>query len=229
MPREHSSLIRLLARVLKARQIVFFWNLNAHSFCRSGFSARPGVSCREYGLIRFGANVSYPVSARPALATSLRAGHCRHVRIVSLIMLSIFAFQARAADPVFGTWKLNAARSTFAGDTQPKSLTVRIEPHAKGEVFTLDRTETNGRSTSSSVLLYFDGRVRAFNEAGCSGTQSSQRLDSRTVEIHHDCTGGLSTRIVRRSGLRPNEIALEITDQYPDGRHYERRLVLERQ
>jgi len=150
--------------------------------------------------------------------------------MLSLIMLAaIFAFQARAADPVFGTWRLNAARSTFAGDTQPKSLTLRIEPHAKGEVFTLDRTETNGRSTSSSVLLYFDGRARAFNEAGCSGTQSSRRFDSGTVEILHDCTGGQSTRIVRRSGQQPNELVLEITDQYADGRHYERRLVLERQ
>ena len=152
------------------------------------------------------------------------------MRIVSLIMLAaIFAFQARATDPVFGTWRLNAARSTFAGDTQPKSLTVRIEPHAEGEVFTLDRTETNGQSTSSSVLLYFDGRARAFTEAGCSGTQSSRRLDTRTVEILHGCPGGQSTRVVRRSGERPNELVLEITDQYPDGRHYERRLVLERQ
>src|SRR5262249_31265685 len=143
-------------------------------------------------------------------------------------MLSIFAFQARAADPVFGTWKLNPARSTFAGDTQPKSLTVRIEFHAKGEVFTLDRTETNGRSTTASVLLYFDGRARAFNEAGCSGTQSSRRVDSPTLENPPDCTGGQSTRIVRRLGQQPNELALEITDQYPDGRHYERRLALER-
>ena len=151
------------------------------------------------------------------------------MRIVSLIMLAaIFAFQARAADPVFGTWQLNPARSTFAGDTQPKSLTVRIEPHAKGEVFTLDRTETNGQSTTSSVLLYFDGRARAFNDAGCSGTQSSRRLDSRTVEILNECAGGQSTRVIRRSGERPNELVLEITDQYPDGRHYERRLVLER-
>ena len=147
--------------------------------------------------------------------------------MLSLIMLAaIFAFQARAADPVFGTWQLNPARSTFAGDTQPKSLTVRIEPHAKGEVFTLDRTETNGQSTTSSVLLYFDGRARAFNDAGCSGTQSSRRLDSRTVEILNECAGGQSTRVIRRSGERPNELVLEITDLYPDGRHYERRLVL---
>ena len=72
------------------------------------------------------------------------------------------------------------------GRTQPKSLTLRIEPHAKGEVFTLDRTEANGRTTSSSILLYFDGTARAFQDAGCSGTQSSRRLDSRTVEILRD-------------------------------------------
>jgi len=144
------------------------------------------------------------------------------------MLAAIFAFQARAADPVFGIWKLDPARSTFAGDTQPNSLTVRIEPHAKGEVFTLDRTETNGQSTTSSVLLYFDGRARAFNDAGCSGTQSSRRLDSRTVEILNDCAGGQSTRVIRRSGEQPNELVLEITDQYADGRHYERRLVLER-
>ena len=145
------------------------------------------------------------------------------------MLAAMFGLQTRAADPVFGTWRLNPARSTFAGDTQPKILTVRIEPHAKGEVFTLDRTETDGRSSTSSVLLYFDGRVRAVNEAGCSGTQSSRRLDSRTVEFFHGCAGGPSTRIVRRSGPQPNELVLEITDEYPDGRHYERHLVLERQ
>src|SRR5262245_35331273 len=68
--------------------------------------------------------------------------------------------QARPADPACRTWKLDPARPTFAGDTPPKSLTVRIEPHAKSEVFTLGRTEANGRSTTSSVLLYFDGRGR---------------------------------------------------------------------
>ena len=134
-----------------------------------------------------------------------------------------------AADAAFGTWKLNAARSTFAGDTQPKSLTLRIEPHAKGEVFTLDRTESNGRTTSSSILLYFDGTARAFQDAACSGTQSSRRVDSRTVEISRDCAGGQWTRFIRRLGPQPNEVILEITEKYPDRRRFERRLVLEKQ
>src|SRR5436305_13392176 len=85
-----------------------------------------------------------------------------------------------------GTWKINAARSTFAGGAPFKSLTVRIERHPKGEVFTLDRIETDGRTTSSSTILYLDGEPRRFEDFGCSGTQSSRRLDNRTVELLRD-------------------------------------------
>jgi hypothetical protein len=129
----------------------------------------------------------------------------------------------------FGVWKMNAARSTFTGDTQPKSFTVRIEPHAKGEVFTLDRIEADGRTTISSSIVYLDGKERDYQEPGCSGTQSSRRVDSQTVEILRKCASGEWTRFVRRSALQAQELILDITEQYPDGRRFERRLVLEKQ
>lgn len=130
------------------------------------------------------------------------------------------------ADPVFGTWKLDRARSTFAGHTEPTSLVVRIEPHAKGEVVTVDRTELNGRATSSSMLLYFDSKPRDFQDAGCLGTQSSRRLDSRTVEILRTCASGEWTRFVRRLSTQPKELFLDITEQQLDGRRLDRGLVL---
>ena len=77
---------------------------------------------------------------------------------------------------------MNAARSTFDGDTRPKALTVRIEAHARGEVFTIDRVEADGRVTTSSTILYFDNAARDLEERGCSGTQSSRRVDGRTVQ-----------------------------------------------
>src|SRR6266581_3154238 len=89
-----------------------------------------------------------------------------------------------------GTWKMNAARSTFAGGAPFKSLTVRIERHPKGEVLTLDRIETDGRTTSSSTILYQDGEPRRFEDSGCSGIQSSRRADERTVEIVRMCASG---------------------------------------
>ena len=133
------------------------------------------------------------------------------------------------AGEAYGTWKLNAARSTFAGDTRPSSLTIRIEPHSKGEVFTLDRVEADGRAVSSSSILYLDGRERDFREGEGSGTQSSRRMDGQTVEILHKCPGGSWTRLVRRSPAASRQLVIEIMEQRNDGRRYERRLVLEKQ
>jgi len=124
---------------------------------------------------------------------------------------------------------MNASRSTFAVEMQPKRLTVRIEPHAKGEVFTLERVEADGRTGSASTILYFDGEPREFQDFACSGIQWSRRVDSRTVEILRMCASGEWIRSVRRSGPLPNELVLEITEHLPDGRRFERRLLLEKQ
>jgi hypothetical protein len=148
------------------------------------------------------------------------------MRIVLLLMLLGAASWPGSA---YGTWKLNAARSTFAGDTQPRSFTIRIEPHIKGEVFTLDRIEADGRAISSSTILYLDGRERDFREGECSGTQSSRRMDGDTVEILHKCGAGSWTRLVRRSPASAKELVIEITDQHNDGRRFARRLVLDKQ
>ena len=148
------------------------------------------------------------------------------MRIVRLLVLIATVGWAEAA---FGTWKMNAARSTFSGDGQPRILTVRIEPHAKGEVLTMDRTEADGRATSSSMILYLDGTARDFEDFDCTGTQSSRRVDGRTVEILRHCASGKSNRLVRRLAAQPNELILDITEQHPDGRRFERHLVFEKQ
>jgi hypothetical protein len=155
----------------------------------------------------------------------MKAGVQAHMRIVLLLIVICAAGWAHSS---FGTWKMNAARSTFTGGTRLKSLTVRIEPHAKGEVFTLDRTEADGRTTTSSTILYFDNTPRDFQDFGCSGTQSSSRIDSETVEILRNC-GDESIRFIRRPRVQPNELILDVTEQHLDGRRFDRRLVLEKQ
>jgi hypothetical protein len=148
------------------------------------------------------------------------------MRAILLMLLLTTAIQA---DDSFGSWKLNPGRSTFAADPPPKSLTVRIEPHAKGEVFTLDRVEADGRAMTSSTILHFDGKPRDWEDVGCSGTQSSRRLDGQTVEILHKCASGRSTRLIRRLAAQSNELILEITEQPADGRRFKTRMVLEKQ
>lgn len=120
------------------------------------------------------------------------------------------------AAEAFGTWT-------------SKSVTVRIEPHVKGEAFTMDTIRSDGQVTTSSTILYFDGKPREFQDFGCSGTQSSRRVDNRTVEILRKCASGEWTRLVRRLGEQPKELILDITEQHSDSRHFERHLVLEKQ
>jgi hypothetical protein len=104
---------------------------------------------------------------------------------------------------------------------------VRFAPHPMGEVFTLDRVDQHGRATTSSTILYLDGKAREFEGFGCSGTQSSRRLNSQTVEILRACNSGESTRMVRRLSADPKQLFLDVTEQQ-NGARVEQRLILER-
>jgi hypothetical protein len=55
-----------------------------------------------------------------------------------------------------GNWEMNAARSSFPQGSRPEKLTLRIETHPRGEVFTIDTLQPDGRATSSSTILYLD-------------------------------------------------------------------------
>ena len=145
------------------------------------------------------------------------------------ILFSFVFTTACWANSTFGTWKMDAARSTFAGGTQPKSLIVRIEPHAKGEVFTLDRIESDGRAISSSTVLYFDGAPREFEDFGCSGTQSSRRLDSQTMEILRVCATGEWIWLIRQSAVKSQELTIDITEKRDGRSNVEWRVVLKKQ
>jgi hypothetical protein len=151
------------------------------------------------------------------------------MRIAPLLILlcAVCAVTPSWAGDAFGWWKVNSAAST---DPRPpgESVTVRFEPHTKGEVFTMDRIDQDGRSTTSSTILYLDSKPRDFQGFGCSGTQSSKRLDSLTVEILRACDSGERTRFIRRLSTNPKELVLEITEEQPNGGRLERRLVLER-
>jgi hypothetical protein len=128
-----------------------------------------------------------------------------------------------------GTWKVNPDPSRFPPDTRAKNITIRIGSHAKGEVFTMDRIEADGRTTTSNTILYLDDHPREFQDLGCSGTQSSHRVDSRTVEILRTCGSAGWIRFVRRMSTQPNELVLEVTEQQAGGHRIERRFVFKKQ
>jgi hypothetical protein len=144
------------------------------------------------------------------------------------VLLAPALIVANCFGQAYGTWKMDGSRSTLMGDTPPKSLALRIEHHSKGEVFTVDRVEKDGHTTTFSIVLYFDGVARDFQQAECSGTQWSRRIDTQTVEIVRNCGTGAWTRFVRRTTPK-SQLILEISEQRADGRRFDRRLIFEKQ
>ena len=157
------------------------------------------------------------------LALSSFWRHGSHMR--AALLLTLLGATSWAGE-VFGVWKLDPARSTLVENQ--KRVTIRIERHIRGEVFTLDTIAADGRASTVSTILYFDGKARGFQDATCSGTQLSRRMGRLTVEIVRECANG-HTQLIRRSALEPRVLILEITEQYSDGRRSERRLVMEKQ
>lgn len=144
------------------------------------------------------------------------------------ILLSSVLLLPSCFGQAFGTWKVDLARGVF-GDIQSKTLTLRFEAHSKGEVFTIDTVLPDGRHTSSSTILYFDGAARDFQDFRCSGKQSSRRTDNRTVEIVRTCTSGESTVYVRRFVPGEKELIFDVSEHRPGGARFKERLVLAQQ
>ena len=145
-----------------------------------------------------------------------------------IVLLSLLLATLSRAEEGLGTWKMNPARSTFIGDPHPKAMTLRIEQHAKGEVFTFDRIRADGQALTVSMILYLDGKERDFQGDACFGSQSSRRLNARTIEIVLKCRGWMA-QFIRRATSSPNDLILDITRQQKDGRRFEQHLILEKQ
>jgi hypothetical protein len=143
--------------------------------------------------------------------------------------LLLIAFDlAACAASMLGTWEMDSARSSFIGAVPPKSLTMRIEPHARGSVFTLDRIEADGRATSSSTILYLDSTPRNLQDFECSGTQSSRWLNEQTMEIRRACTSTDSIWLLRQSVQNSKELMVTIARKNRRGPSFEWRLVLKK-
>jgi hypothetical protein len=141
----------------------------------------------------------------------------------------LLALGAAGFGQALGSWEMTAASSSFPEGPRPEKLTVRIESHSRGEVFTVDTLRRDGRATSSSTILYLDGMPRELRDFDCSGTQSSRKVDSQTVEILRTCGHGESARWVGRVSTDSKELVLEITEHHSDGRKGNTRIVMVRQ
>jgi hypothetical protein len=139
----------------------------------------------------------------------------RLFRLLSLLILGAVRSWPQEA---FGTWK--------GLDRRGKAVVLRIEPHARGEVVTVDRILPSGTAATTSLILSLNGEPREFRGERCAGTQTSKRLDDRTIEIRFQCQDGRTVHIVRRVSRK---LVVEFSDQPHGSRPVAWRLIFEKQ
>jgi len=109
----------------------------------------------------------------------------------------------RADDPVFGTWKLNVAKSNFDRIPVTESQTIKYEPWGDGFKATVEIVDERG-PLHTETLGKFDGKdYPVIGSRTGTGTRAWKRIDDRTYEVINKVDGkvtGTSKSVVSLDG-----------------------------
>ncbi len=102
----------------------------------------------------------------------------------------------QAADPFFGTWKVNVAKSTFSPGPAPKSVTARIEPAGEGSRVTGETVGPDGQTTRIEYVASNDGKDYPVQGSPTIDTVSAKRIDAQTIDLEYK-KGGKTVQTLR--------------------------------
>jgi hypothetical protein len=80
------------------------------------------------------------------------------VSLATFFAIVVSSSVALAAENWLGTWKLDAAKSTYSPGPAPKSLTLKFEATPAGIKFTGDGVGADGKAVHSMYVSKFDGK-----------------------------------------------------------------------
>ncbi len=112
----------------------------------------------------------------------------RYATALAAVLLAIAGglppgLRAEAADPFFGTWRLDPARSHFAQDDAPKRMTIVIEPAPDGIAYRSEAQLAGGRNRSTQFAASFDGvPALVVGTAGFEAPISLSRVGETTID-----------------------------------------------
>lgn len=110
---------------------------------------------------------------------------------------------APAADPVIGTWQLNAAKSTFSPDVAPKSDTRSYAATEQGTAMVWKSVGTDGKETITRSTFKADGKDYPLTGSANFDSVSLKQVDDHTVQSSQKRGGkviGTTTRTVSKDG-----------------------------
>lgn len=90
---------------------------------------------------------------------------------------------AQASEPLFGTWKLDAAKSKYTPGPAPKNSTKRYEPYQGGVKASQDTTTAKGTQQHIEIVGAMDGKDYPSTGNPEIDTYSFRKVADRTYEI----------------------------------------------
>jgi len=108
---------------------------------------------------------------------------------VLLLPAMLTSQKAKPADPLVGTWKMNASKSKFDPAPGPTNITVIEGEDGKLQI----REEyADGKSTNWSIVSSKDGSPVTISGAGENASYSRKVIDQRHIEDHWKTSGVVS-------------------------------------
>ena len=151
-------------------------------------------------------------------------------KLLSLIVLSavFFASPAFAADPIVGTWKLNAAKSKFITGAALMAGT-RVYTEANG-LYTLDQklTSADGKERSNRVQ-YRDGKDEKQATAGATDTTHAKKIDANTWDFDLKKDGKVVGHVHRVVSADGKTLTVHNTGMQLSGAEGDETLVFDKQ
>ena len=100
-----------------------------------------------------------------------------------------------AGSPIFGTWKLNVAKSKFSPGPPLKSQTAKLDPVEGGMKVAADRVESDGKQTHFEWTAKFDGKDYPVKGDPNRDMVSVKKIDDYTLEITNKKAGKVTSTI----------------------------------
>jgi len=105
------------------------------------------------------------------------------IAATTAVLLPLLALHGQAQFPIYGTWRVNLAKSKFATDPQYRRMTCKVEPAGDGLKVIYDIVGTRGGVTHLEWTGRFDGKDYTLQGLEAVVTNAYSRIDDRTYTI----------------------------------------------
>jgi hypothetical protein len=136
---------------------------------------------------------------------------------------------AQSADRAVGTWKLNAAKSSYDPGPPPKELTLIFEPSGEGVKVSTKGIDADGKPTATEYTANYDGKDYPATGAPDYNSVVLKRINASTVQTTRKRDGHAVQTVRRMVSKDGKRLTATITGTDTKGRHVKNVNVFDRQ